>query len=279
MSVVSILGFLLTFFGFDDIIFFLVDFSSICVSLFPVVNNVITFLLGWITFTWTFMKASFYAMHDFFSHLAMTFSIFSPLITKSLKASFVFLKWLCQEIMKGMFSKGYPFFSTLCWMFVSSFTFMLCLMIVAFKQNDNGTRQRRHVNDMRHQQGLQEENENFENGLREHVENRQREIRRALINSENEQNGTDPENENNNEQNEQVDHDPNPEQRGGPRGRRSDGDNELCILCIENARNYAVIPCGHLHFCKDCVENLFQSRAARCPVCNCNIREYYRIFS
>lgn len=56
-------------------------------------------------------------------------------------------------------------------------------------------------------------------------------------------------------------------------------DRQLCIICIENVRNFAVFPCGHLYFCRQCVENLFRSiRPSKCPVCNIGIQEFRRIY-
>lgn len=40
---------------------------------------------------------------------------------------------------------------------------------------------------------------------------------------------------------------------------------EICIVCRDNLRTHALIPCGHKVLCIDCVSRL---NTNRCPMCN-----------
>jgi hypothetical protein len=49
-----------------------------------------------------------------------------------------------------------------------------------------------------------------------------------------------------------------------------------CIICYENPRNTALIPCGHAMLCYQCA---LKSRSKGCPICRKRIREVMKIYS
>jgi len=51
-------------------------------------------------------------------------------------------------------------------------------------------------------------------------------------------------------------------------------DDKSCIICLENERCVALIPCGHLALCKNCC-----GTQTKCPVCRTPIRDVLRTFS
>ena len=62
----------------------------------------------------------------------------------------------------------------------------------------------------------------------------------------------------------------------------NDGDAGLCVLCITEPAEKAVIPCGHLCFCEDCSQDYeiggSQSHRRVCPTCRQPIRQVVKIF-
>lgn len=42
---------------------------------------------------------------------------------------------------------------------------------------------------------------------------------------------------------------------------------ELCAICMENRRDLALDPCGHLYICQKCEENLLSQKNKVCPIC------------
>ena len=54
---------------------------------------------------------------------------------------------------------------------------------------------------------------------------------------------------------------------------------DVCLVCYENARTHACIPCGHLCLCLDCVNRLWECHELPgCPVCRNLVREFQRIY-
>jgi len=51
-------------------------------------------------------------------------------------------------------------------------------------------------------------------------------------------------------------------------------DDKSCVICLENERCVALIPCGHLCLCKNCCGS-----QTKCPVCRTPIREFLRTFN
>lgn len=50
-------------------------------------------------------------------------------------------------------------------------------------------------------------------------------------------------------------------------------DDQLCIICIERERKYALVPCGHYAFCLECITEINQ-----CSVCSSTIQGKLEIF-
>ena len=46
-----------------------------------------------------------------------------------------------------------------------------------------------------------------------------------------------------------------------------------CIVCFQNSRQYACVPCFHLTVCSTCV-----TRLERCPTCRCRSESFQRVF-
>lgn len=53
---------------------------------------------------------------------------------------------------------------------------------------------------------------------------------------------------------------------GGGEGVIDESEDDLCVICITEAKNTAVIPCRHLCLCKGCAEEL-KKHSQKCPVC------------
>lgn len=51
----------------------------------------------------------------------------------------------------------------------------------------------------------------------------------------------------------------------------------LCIVCMEEERNTVLFPCGHTHFCQNCVF-MIARRNQTCPICQTFIQEHRRIY-
>jgi len=51
-------------------------------------------------------------------------------------------------------------------------------------------------------------------------------------------------------------------------------DDKSCIICLENERCVALIPCGHLCLCRQCCGS-----QTKCPICRTPIREFLRTFN
>ena len=45
-------------------------------------------------------------------------------------------------------------------------------------------------------------------------------------------------------------------------------EDELCAVCLDLEREYAMIPCGHRCLCRGCFDQILGTEAPRCPMCN-----------
>lgn len=156
--------------------------------------------------------------------------------------------------------RGNPFLTLLSWIMIMC-TFLFCVVQFFLQRTVPRNIQNRQRNDHGHEEDRNDqENENMENRLIEvpqRLLNRQQHNLPVLRTN----------------QNDPTHAEDNPE------NINLDDNQQLCIICIENVRNFAVFPCGHLHFCRLCVENLFRSRTnVKCPVCNIHIENYRRIY-
>lgn len=44
--------------------------------------------------------------------------------------------------------------------------------------------------------------------------------------------------------------------------------NMLCIICLNNKKTHAIIPCFHVVACSMCAQILYNQQNKRCPLCN-----------
>ena len=51
----------------------------------------------------------------------------------------------------------------------------------------------------------------------------------------------------------------------------------LCIICGDETKSMAFIPCGHLCACSECASKVMR-RSPRCPGCRCSALETLKIF-
>mgnify|MGYP001419332980 CR=1 FL=1 len=54
-------------------------------------------------------------------------------------------------------------------------------------------------------------------------------------------------------------------------------DNQICLICMENAREIAFVDCGHLICCKVCSDQLMNSNR-KCPTCRKIIEQAIKIY-
>jgi baculoviral IAP repeat-containing protein 2/3 len=50
----------------------------------------------------------------------------------------------------------------------------------------------------------------------------------------------------------------------------------LCVICLENARSHACIPCGHKILCEECAPTMYQQ--GKCPICRAEVTYCTKIF-
>ena len=51
----------------------------------------------------------------------------------------------------------------------------------------------------------------------------------------------------------------------------------VCVACMENPSNIAILPCGHICLCRTCVFSTSVLRCGRCPVGRCEVVGLYRL--
>ena len=54
---------------------------------------------------------------------------------------------------------------------------------------------------------------------------------------------------------------------------REEGEETDCVVCLDNERTYAIVPCGHLCVCGGCV-----GRVKECPICRGRIQSILKIY-
>jgi len=64
---------------------------------------------------------------------------------------------------------------------------------------------------------------------------------------------------------------------------KTDVDGKECLICRENEKTHASIPCGHMCLCALCAEDLSRKgikgqRNTRCPVCRLEVDNFSRIY-
>ncbi|KAK8872178.1 hypothetical protein M9Y10_007941 [Tritrichomonas musculus] len=50
---------------------------------------------------------------------------------------------------------------------------------------------------------------------------------------------------------------------------------DMCIICCDKPANCIILPCGHMGFCSDCIENWFKNNKS-CPICR-NDPSFYKV--
>ena len=54
-----------------------------------------------------------------------------------------------------------------------------------------------------------------------------------------------------------------------------DSDREACVVCLDEAKSHALVPCGHKCVCGPCGERLAQGH---CPVCRTAVTMSMRVW-
>lgn len=52
---------------------------------------------------------------------------------------------------------------------------------------------------------------------------------------------------------------------------------ELCVICMSNAADYLVLPCGHQCGCESCL-TVLKNNKADCPICRAKISNLVKVF-
>ena len=56
----------------------------------------------------------------------------------------------------------------------------------------------------------------------------------------------------------------------------------VCVICVDQPAEWALLPCGHLCLCQSCCTELVRNRTAQtptnCPICRGEVRAETRIF-
>eukprot|EP00927_Polykrikos_kofoidii_P025267 TRINITY_DN22735_c0_g1_i1.p1 TRINITY_DN22735_c0_g1~~TRINITY_DN22735_c0_g1_i1.p1 ORF type:complete len:633 (-),score=81.75 TRINITY_DN22735_c0_g1_i1:56-1954(-) len=63
-----------------------------------------------------------------------------------------------------------------------------------------------------------------------------------------------------------------------PAGGTKEEDDGVCTVCLEKPADAAVVPCGHMCGCHDCLQMLQASRSPLCPMCRGPLTSVIRIF-
>lgn len=51
----------------------------------------------------------------------------------------------------------------------------------------------------------------------------------------------------------------------------------VCIICLKNKSNTAIIPCGHAYYCLECI-NIVHRKFKKCPICRCIIESVMIVY-
>jgi hypothetical protein len=55
-------------------------------------------------------------------------------------------------------------------------------------------------------------------------------------------------------------------------------ESEQCMICMSEAANFLVVPCGHQCGCEDCLTQVVRT-TNRCPICRTSISRLQRVFA
>lgn len=61
-------------------------------------------------------------------------------------------------------------------------------------------------------------------------------------------------------------------------GRIGECDAMLCVVCLSNVKDTALLPCKHLCACYNCSEVIATTQGRRCPVCRATVEDLMRLF-
>ena len=53
----------------------------------------------------------------------------------------------------------------------------------------------------------------------------------------------------------------------------------LCVVCDERAREFALVPCGHLCLCASCRPLVLGASAPTCPLCRADCESALRVYT
>ena len=58
-----------------------------------------------------------------------------------------------------------------------------------------------------------------------------------------------------------------------------------CVICTEQTRTHALVPCGHMCVCAGCSKVLLESKEAKddktllCPICRAEVSTIIRVYA
>jgi len=55
-------------------------------------------------------------------------------------------------------------------------------------------------------------------------------------------------------------------------------ENQDCVYCLDNKKEYALVPCGHKCLCNICKEIYEINNIKECPLCKQNFNQIIKIF-
>lgn len=53
---------------------------------------------------------------------------------------------------------------------------------------------------------------------------------------------------------------------------------ETCVVCLDQKKTHAAVPCGHLAVCTTCADQLLIHNNTECSVCRTPVQQYMKIF-
>lgn len=65
-----------------------------------------------------------------------------------------------------------------------------------------------------------------------------------------------------------------PEERPGP----SYHEDKSCAVCMNDTKNMALVPCGHVCLCEACCRAVMSSGSRKCPVCRIGIESTLKVY-
>ena len=52
----------------------------------------------------------------------------------------------------------------------------------------------------------------------------------------------------------------------------------LCVVCMDERKQHAMVPCMHMCVCEACAQRLLEAQTPQCPVCRTPIQRSTRVF-